>query len=142
MNRNKICIVLIDANLLKGENIYLDESSTNFDDIFYSDDIDKIDQSNSSTCCLSNPFSKVEKELVNDSMNNFDRLVELNIIKVSKNSYCGHFIVLIGYDDLKRVVFYRNPASSSNFSFTSYLNFEIARKSFGTDQDILFIHPD
>ena len=60
--------------------------------------------------------------------------------KFKRNNYLGHFIVIVGYDDNKRLIFYRNPATSKKLSITSYFNFEIARKSFGTDQDILFIY--
>lgn len=78
----------------------------------------------------------------NEATNALDKKVEsfFNSKKFKKNNYLGHFIVLVGYDDNKRIVFYRNPSTSKILSFTSYFNFEIARKSFGTDQDILFIY--
>lgn len=58
----------------------------------------------------------------------------------ANSNYMGHFIVLIGYDHEKRLMFYRNPAHTMKLSYTNYDSFEEARKSFGTDQDILFIY--
>lgn len=54
----------------------------------------------------------------------------------------GHFIVLVGYDDDKEIIFYRNPSRSENLSYTTFASIETARKSYGTDQDILFIYSD
>ena len=51
----------------------------------------------------------------------------------------GHFIVLVGFDKEKQLIFYRNPATHQTLSYTSYESLEKARKSFGTDEDILFI---
>lgn len=60
--------------------------------------------------------------------------------KTKSTGYLGHFIVVIGFDDARRVIVYRNPSSDFEISFTSYENFERARLSFGTDEDILFIY--
>jgi hypothetical protein len=62
----------------------------------------------------------------------------INIIKPS--TYCGHFIVLVGYDEQNSVIFYLNPATSKNLSFTSYGDLESARKCYGTDEDIVFVY--
>ena len=58
----------------------------------------------------------------------------------TKKDYLGHFIVVIGYDHAKNIMFYRNPARTKTLSYTDYTSFEAARKSYGTDQDILFIY--
>ena len=96
------------------------------------------------SCCFVNSYSSscVLPEDKNSETTSLDKKVDLyfNIKKERKNNYQGHFIVIIGYDDTKKLIFYRNPATSKKLSFTSYFNFEISRKSFGTDQDILFIY--
>jgi hypothetical protein len=81
---------------------------------------------------------------VNDR-NNLDDIVALNLAQLknensSSNNYSGHFIILIGYDDNRHLIFYRNPASKRNFSYTTYFDFELARRSYGTDEDILFLY--
>jgi len=50
--------------------------------------------------------------------------------------------VLIGFDELKRRIYYRNPGTSITLSYTSESDFEKARKSYGTDEDILFVYTD
>ena len=54
--------------------------------------------------------------------------------------YCGHFIVVIGYDQNRQLIFYRNPSCTKTLSYASEENFEISRKAFGTDEDIVFIY--
>jgi C1A family cysteine protease len=145
---------LIDAFLLNGKNL----ENENDDTIEFCDHVEKKDQS--SSCCFNkcsssqNIEENIPDETQRDSMpsqsnqtsfestNSLDKKVDsfFNSRKFKKNNYLGHFIVLVGYDDNKRLFFYRNPATSKKLSFTSYFNFEIARKSFGTDQDILFIY--
>ncbi len=58
----------------------------------------------------------------------------------SKFGYAGHFIVLIGYDNTNKIIFYRNPSTRKCLSYTSDENFDIARKAYGTDEDIVFIY--
>lgn len=58
----------------------------------------------------------------------------------SATRYLGHFIVVIGYDEVNKKIFYRNSAKSYYLSVIDYNVFELARKSYGTDQDILFIY--
>ena len=131
-----VCIVLVDANLLKGKNV--DDS----DDDEINLCLDAIDDNlrsscSSNKCCFS--LNSTDKD---DNYDDINKKVEVNLIKNSQNNYLGHFIVLIGYDDLRNLIFYRNPATSKKLSITTYVNFEIARKSYGTDQDILFIYGD
>ena len=165
MSQNNICIVLVDANLLNAKNIdLLDKES-----LEHTLETEQVFKSQSPTnddkCCFFNSFycchssnQLVASSSEFDSLNlaedrqntsqsgskNLDELVELNLrnlnSKRSNNNYRGHFIALIGFDDSRQLMFYRNPASKKNFSFTSYLNFEISRKSYGTDQDILFVY--
>lgn len=136
LNRNTVCIVLVDANLLNGKNIHLNDEEKELSDVYNSDDIKEFYRTSRPSCCI-NPFGrKTEKNQKTD----LNKMVEMNTKKSSRPDYCGHYITLIGYDDTKELIFYRNPSSSQNFSFTSYLNFEIARKSYGTDQDILFVY--
>lgn len=111
------------------------------DEYEYDSQFDDLDYSSSSACCLINPFGKVKnQENMSKSGSELDKIVESMLVdQKNSNKYCGHFIYVCGYNDNKNLIYYKNPASNYNFSYTSYLNFEIARKSFGTDQDILFI---
>ncbi len=143
-NKKCVCILLVDANLLKGKNID-DSDDEMIDDILCLDNDDEnvvrsnnsSSSSSSNKCCFS--YSSSSGHSKNENLN---KNVEMNVSKNGNNNYLGHFIVLIGYDDLRNLIFYRNPATSKKLSITSYVNLEIARKSYGTDQDILFIYDD
>ncbi|XP_017900511.1 PREDICTED: protein GUCD1 isoform X2 [Capra hircus] len=56
--------------------------------------------------------------------------------------YQGHFIVLRGYSRAAGCVFYNNPAYADRVCSASVSNFEEARTSYGTDEDILFVYGD
>uniref|UniRef100_A0A8C9Q7Y6 Guanylyl cyclase domain containing 1 n=1 Tax=Spermophilus dauricus TaxID=99837 RepID=A0A8C9Q7Y6_SPEDA len=60
--------------------------------------------------------------------------------------YQGHFIVLRGYNRATGCIFYNNPAYADPYAdrmcSTSVSNFEEARTSYGTDEDILFVYLD
>ncbi|XP_078192353.1 protein GUCD1 isoform X7 [Callithrix jacchus] len=56
--------------------------------------------------------------------------------------YQGHFIVLRGYNRATGCIFYNNPAYADRMCSTSISNFEEARTSYGTDEDILFVYLD
>uniref|UniRef100_A0A8C6YCN0 Guanylyl cyclase domain containing 1 n=1 Tax=Naja naja TaxID=35670 RepID=A0A8C6YCN0_NAJNA len=56
--------------------------------------------------------------------------------------YQGHFIVLCGYNRALECIYYNNPAYADRTCSTSIHNFEEARTSYGTDEDILFIYQD
>lgn len=56
------------------------------------------------------------------------------------SGYTGHYIVICGYDALRDEFEIRDPASSRNHGTISSICLEKARKSFGTDEDILLIH--
>ncbi|KAG8523127.1 Protein GUCD1 [Galemys pyrenaicus] len=56
--------------------------------------------------------------------------------------YQGHFIVLRGYNRTTGCIFYNNPAYADRMCSTSVSNFEEARTSYGTDEDILFVYLD
>ena len=124
---NRICIVLVNAVCLNGND--LENENLIDDDDFSTQNVN----SKIATCCYFYSSSYQH----NEKSNNFDSNSSQN--KKSTN-YFGHFIVLIGFDDRKSLVFYRNPASRKPLSCTSYLNFEKARLSYGTDEDILFIY--
>ncbi len=124
LKKNCVCIVLVNAACLNGNEL---DSESLIDD----DDLESQNFNNKkATCCYfytsSNQSS--EKEKLDSSS------------EIKNTNYFGHFIVLNGFDDRKSIVFYRNPASRKSLSYTSYLNFEKARLSYGTDEDILFIY--
>ncbi|KAL4609578.1 protein GUCD1 [Arapaima gigas] len=56
--------------------------------------------------------------------------------------YQGHFIVVCGFNRATSSIFYNNPAYSDRVCCTSFSNFEEARMSYGTDEDILFVYKD
>ncbi len=139
LSEKNVCIVLVNANLLNGKNVDLPN-----DNMFLTDELNSNWPSHEKkNCCFFNCCCESAKTC---SMADLDDIVALNLAHMNNekssnnNNYSGHFIILIGYDDSKRLIFYRNPASKRNLSFTSYLNFELARKSYGTDQDILFLY--
>lgn len=53
--------------------------------------------------------------------------------------YTGHYIVICGYDAVKNEFEIRDPASPRKHEWVSSLCLEQARKSFGTDEDLLLI---
>lgn len=57
----------------------------------------------------------------------------------SNFSYQGHYIVLCGFDKIDSKILYRNPSVVNKVCSMSYDSFECARKSFGTDEDVLFV---
>ncbi|XP_051951076.1 protein GUCD1-like [Xyrauchen texanus] len=59
-----------------------------------------------------------------------------------KPDYQGHFVVVCGFNHKTGSIFYNNPAYSDRVCCTSFSNFEEARRSYGTDEDILFIYKD
>ncbi|CAL1272429.1 unnamed protein product [Larinioides sclopetarius] len=56
----------------------------------------------------------------------------------SSFAYQGHYIVLCGFNKTEGKILYRNP-SVFNICTIPYDSFEVARKSFGTDEDVLFV---
>lgn len=61
-------------------------------------------------------------------------------VEDTEHGYAGHFIVACGYNQEKEQIFYKNPARNVDLCCCSFDNFDSARKSHGTDEDILFIH--
>ncbi|XP_026176812.1 protein GUCD1 isoform X1 [Mastacembelus armatus] len=59
-----------------------------------------------------------------------------------KPEYQGHFVVVCGFNRTTGCIFYNNPAYSDRVCCTSVSNFEEARQSYGTDEDILFIYKE
>ncbi|XP_045465425.1 protein GUCD1 isoform X3 [Harmonia axyridis] len=55
--------------------------------------------------------------------------------------YQGHYIVLCGYNMMINNVFYRNPTLTNRICVMSIKTLNEARKSYGTDQDTIFIYP-
>ncbi|XP_071789942.1 protein GUCD1-like isoform X1 [Asterias amurensis] len=60
--------------------------------------------------------------------------------KDKEQGYIGHFIVLCGYDKMKQHFLYRNPGIESELCACTFSNLEEARRSRGTDEDILFVY--
>ncbi|XP_078604307.1 protein GUCD1-like [Branchiostoma floridae x Branchiostoma japonicum] len=58
--------------------------------------------------------------------------------KSDKSGYQGHFIVVCGYSE--EGILYRNPGLATDLCCCTQQSFEDARKSYGTDEDILFVY--
>ncbi|XP_076108529.1 protein GUCD1-like [Mytilus galloprovincialis] len=56
--------------------------------------------------------------------------------------YQGHYIVLCGFDRKKNRIFYKNPSYNKDMCCSRISEFNLARKSYGTDEDTLFIYND
>ncbi|XP_074041706.1 protein GUCD1 isoform X2 [Leptinotarsa decemlineata] len=54
-------------------------------------------------------------------------------------SYQGHYVVICGYDISSRKFFYRNPSFGDHVCTISMDLLDLARKSYGTDEDIIFV---
>ena len=66
---------------------------------------------------------------------------EITLKPEGLNLFCGHFIVLCGWDAKHREFFYRDPAASSSGEYSKIVAEELdrARLRRGTDEDIIFI---
>uniref|UniRef100_A0A803M3K4 Guanylyl cyclase n=1 Tax=Chenopodium quinoa TaxID=63459 RepID=A0A803M3K4_CHEQI len=60
----------------------------------------------------------------------------------SNLGYTGHYVVICGYDADKDEFEIRDPASSRKYQKISSKHLDEARKSFGTDEDLLLISID
>jgi len=55
---------------------------------------------------------------------------------LTDSSYLGHYIILVGVDE--NGLYYLDPARKGRH-FVAAVNFEVARKAAGTDEDLIFI---
>jgi hypothetical protein len=55
------------------------------------------------------------------------------------SGYTGHYVLVCGYDGGRGDFVVRDPASSRHTLYVPAASFEEARKSFGTDEDLLLI---
>lgn len=72
------------------------------------------------------------------SLNKLQMLAKC-ICPSTQSEYCGHYIVLCGFDADKRCVYYKNPSFNDGLCCTKFDMFESARHSYGTDDDVIFI---
>jgi len=57
----------------------------------------------------------------------------------SNKRYQGHFICLTGVDRVNNRIFFANPSAKTPICACHLSDLEVARKSYGTDEDIIFI---
>ncbi|CAF1364805.1 unnamed protein product [Adineta steineri] len=71
----------------------------------------------------------------------FDRILDALVPTIS-SSYQGHYIVVIGYieNETNEFIRYVDPAKKDGFCTTTKENFDLARKAFGTDEDVIFCY--
>ncbi|XP_061163337.1 protein GUCD1-like [Saccostrea echinata] len=55
-------------------------------------------------------------------------------------TYQGHYVVVCGFDLKKKYIFYKNPSYDEDVCCSRMDKFDKARKSHGTDEDILLIY--
>lgn len=53
--------------------------------------------------------------------------------------YSGHYIVLCGFSSRFGKILYRDPAKSDEICTISFKQLDLARSSFGTDNDIILM---
>ncbi|CAF2656295.1 unnamed protein product [Rotaria sp. Silwood2] len=70
----------------------------------------------------------------------FERLANKFISPIS--SYQGHYILVIGYitNESNDFIRYVDPAKNDGFCTTTKENFDLARKTFGTDEDLILCY--
>jgi hypothetical protein len=80
------------------------------------------------------------------------RLLSCDVCKLNKIStelrkcipwptpYQGHYVVLCGYELAARKVYYRNPSFADRVCVMSVDALEEARKSYGTDEDVILVY--
>ncbi|XP_064612727.1 protein GUCD1-like [Liolophura sinensis] len=66
----------------------------------------------------------------------------LNCFKCCGGSYQGHFIVVCGFDRDHGHIYYKNPSYRKELCCSRIDKFETARRSHGTDEDILFVYQE
>lgn len=54
--------------------------------------------------------------------------------------YQGHYVLLIGFDMKNSHIYYRNPSFGNRICTISFAKLDKARRSYGTDEDIIFIY--
>ncbi|XP_076824902.1 protein GUCD1-like [Clavelina lepadiformis] len=59
---------------------------------------------------------------------------------VEPRPFWGHYILVTGYDLTKQTIKFKDPSNDGEKVYCSMQCFEEARKSFGTDEDILFTY--
>jgi len=57
----------------------------------------------------------------------------------SNRGYQGHYVCLTGVDRERRLIYFSNPSAKHPVCVTSVEEVETARKSYGTDEDLIFI---
>lgn len=54
--------------------------------------------------------------------------------------YCGHYIVICGYNLEKKKFKYRNPAKDNHVCITTFESLDKARTAYGTDEDAILLY--
>ncbi len=89
-------------------------------------------------CRAEDHMGQKKASLVLDGRNLFSCCSSSSAVKSS--SYQGHFILAVGFDATSEVVTFHNPSRKEGTCATSFHNFDEARTSYGTDEDVIFIY--
>jgi len=78
--------------------------------------------------------------------NSLDKLkvygVDFDGEKDNNRDYQGHYICLTGVDREKNLIYFANPSAQYPVCVSGVEDLERARKSYGTDEDIIFVYGD
>lgn len=62
------------------------------------------------------------------------------LLKKCTAPYQGHYVLVVGYDLPRKKIIYRNPTLCDKECVMSFANFDEARTSYGTDEDVVFVN--
>ncbi|KAK5584459.1 hypothetical protein RB653_006070 [Dictyostelium firmibasis] len=79
------------------------------------------------------------KEMSVDNQNENNSKIEDSIENEDKDDFCGHYIILVGYNYETKEIIYIDPSSNQRFCTITEKNIDNARMKSGTDLDSIFI---
>ncbi|XP_078492761.1 protein GUCD1-like isoform X1 [Ciona intestinalis] len=138
-NHNQPVIVLVDDSKLK--RICLTESKPASVVTKTPENADHLHTGSNSSQSIK-PKTIIQKEEQSNTTNTEESVQSDEITSVEneeKLKYWGHFILVVGFDLKQKEVIFNDPSANYPKSRCSVSSFEKARKSYGTDEDLLFI---
>lgn len=87
--------------------------------------------------CCTGP--RLSKKLKDSMMEVFNGSLDSETDNKTNRGYQGHYVCLTGVDREKRLIYFSNPSAKHPVCVSSVEEVETARKSYGTDEDLIFI---
>jgi len=143
LSENGPVIVLTNANLLSCSRCsnYISCYPSCFSSVSYQEELIRVFQR--FLVCIFQNFEGFLPQLFKDFATFFINCIRKFISNGKENayhdSYQGHYIVLVGFDQKAKEVLYRNPTVKDKVCGMPFETFEEARTSYGTDEDIIFV---